>query len=156
VAKAKKKLPADEGAGILDQWRQARRGSTDAARLLLLMFCAAVDSKEEVPRALLGYLRSAFLRCLKDGVPIAKALYLAKPKHRPRGTHSSTHDPFKLAVLFYLYVVRDGMTRMRAAEKVAENRNIEVRSVHRAIRFYKALEHSAMRLSEDELEALLT
>ena len=117
-------------------WREAVRGDIESARLLLEMFCLAVERGEEPPRRLMAYLHFAFIRHLQDGKPLERALHLRLP-HRAKGSHGRTADPLRVAALFYLHA-RSGMTPKRAKDEVASACAIDVRTVERAISAEKA------------------
>lgn len=122
-------------------WKEAKRGNCESARLLLLVFCNSVDEGcANIPKPVLCYLRSAFLRYLNGDASIERALHLARPKHRPKGTHRKHADPLRMAALFFLYTERDGLKATAAKNKVASNCYTTRRSVDAAVKLNRDLQ----------------
>jgi hypothetical protein len=118
----------------------ANSGDAEAARDILETFADTVDrhsprSWECIERAPRHYIQARYLadafRAILDGVEPRKALNLTRPQGRQQGKAIIPHD--ELAAMLH-FLVRRGISKLKAKEEIAEEMGIEPITVQRAAR----------------------
>ena len=120
--------------------RKAMAGNAAAARELLEDFSNEVDRHSEraweaIERSPRHYCQARYFaecfRAILDGEDPRKALNLANPAKRPRGT---TRIPYTVLAAMFYYLVRQGLSASTAKEEIAEQMHVDAMTVQRAKR----------------------